>query len=390
MDVLSVVELCGYIGAVLESDPILADVWVEGEVSNCKRHTSGHWYLTLKEDSARIDAVCWKSYAVRLTTLPRDGIQIMAHGKIALYNGRLQLYIDFMRPAGEGLLLAQFERLKAQLQAEGLTERKRPLPTYPQRIGVVTSPTGAALRDMLNVLGRRYPLAEVLLAPALVQGDGAADSIVEALYSLYDLDLDVIILARGGGSIEDLWCFNEEVVARAVFASPVPLVTGVGHETDTTIVDYVSDLRAPTPSAAAELVTPDIAGLQADLAQQFAALHGFILTRVHNARADVAYDVQRLERAAPLARLATNREQVGRLSDRLGRAIARQAELRRQQIQSASRSLLALSPERTLARGYAVVLRAADGVAVTSPDDVAPHERVRIITRGGDLTALVE
>ena len=390
MDVLSVVELCGYIGAVLESDPILADVWVEGEVSNCKRHTSGHWYLTLKEDNARIDAVCWKSYAVRLTTLPRDGIQIMAHGKIALYNGRLQLYIDFMRPAGEGLLLAQFERLKAQLQAEGLTERKRPLPAHPRRIGVVTSPTGAALRDMLNVLGRRYPLAEVLLAPALVQGDGAADSIVEALYALYDLDLDVIILARGGGSIEDLWCFNEEVVARAVFASPVPLVTGVGHETDTTIVDYVSDLRAPTPSAAAELVTPDIAGLQADLVQQFAALHGFILTRVHNARADVAYDVQRLERAAPLARLATNREQVGRLGDRLGRAVARQAEVRRQQVQSASRSLLALSPERTLARGYAVVLRAADGVAVTSPDDVAPHERVRIITRGGDLTALVE
>ncbi|HYF62526.1 MAG TPA: exodeoxyribonuclease VII large subunit, partial [Herpetosiphonaceae bacterium] len=315
---------------------------------------------------------------------------IMAHGKIGLYNGRLQLYIDFLRPAGEGLLLAQFERLKAQLHAEGLTERKRPLPAHPRRIGLVTSPTGAALRDMLNVLGRRYPLAEVLLAPALVQGEGAADSIVEALYSLYDLDLDVIILARGGGSIEDLWCFNEEVVARAVFASPVPLVTGVGHETDTTIADYVSDLRAPTPSAAAELVTPDMAGLQADLAQQFAALNAFILTRVHNARADVAYDLQRLERAAPLARLATSREQVGRLGDRLGRAMARQAEIRRQQVQSASRSLLALSPERTLARGYAVVLRAADGVAVTSPDDVAPHERVRIVVRGGEWSALAE
>ncbi|HEY1015453.1 MAG TPA: exodeoxyribonuclease VII large subunit, partial [Herpetosiphonaceae bacterium] len=253
MQVLSINELTGYLGAVLDSDPVLSDVWVEGEVSNCKRHTSGHWYLTLKEGDVYIDATCWRSNAARLTTLPRDGMAIVAHGRVGLYRGRVQLYIDFIRPSGEGLLQMQLERLKAQLQQEGLFERKRPLPAHPRRIGIVTSPTGAALRDMRNVLSRRYPLAEIILAPAQVQGDGAADTIVEALYSLYDLELDVIIVARGGGSIEDLWSFNEEIVARAVFASPVPLVTGVGHETDTTLVDYVSDLRAPTPSAAAEL-----------------------------------------------------------------------------------------------------------------------------------------
>jgi len=384
MEILSVNELCVYIKAVIDSDPVLADVWVEGEVSNCKRHSSGHWYLTLKENDERIDAACFRSNAVRLTTLPRDGMLILAHGKIGVYNGRLQLYIDFLRPAGEGLLQAQFERLKAQLEAEGLFARKRPLPTFPRRIGIVTSPTGAALRDMYNVLSRRYPLAEVVLSPALVQGDGAADSIVEALYALYDLDLDVIIVARGGGSIEDLWSFNEEIVARAIFASPTPTVTGVGHETDTTMVDFVSDLRAPTPSAAAELVTPDIAMLHAALGVQFGALQNLIGDHLHAARAAVSGQSQRLERAAPLARLEASRQQVARLLERGQRTFTNQLNVRHLQIQSAERGLRALSPERTLARGYAVVLR-ADGVALTDPADVAPAERLR----GGDLSAVV-
>jgi exodeoxyribonuclease VII large subunit len=388
MEILSVNELCVYIGAVIDSDPVLADVWVEGEVSNCKRHSSGHWYLTLKENDARIDAACWRSNAARLTTLPRDGMLILAHGKIGMYNGRLQLYIDFLRPAGEGLLQAQFERLKSQLEAEGLFARKRPLPMFPRRIGIVTSPTGAALRDMYNVLSRRYPLAEVVLSPALVQGDGAADSIVEALYALYDLDLDVIIVARGGGSIEDLWCFNEEIVARAIFASPAPTVTGVGHETDTTMVDYVSDLRAPTPSAAAELVTPDIAMLHAALHEQFGALQSLIGDHLHAARADVAAASQRLERSAPLARLQAGRQQVARLLERGQRTLTNALGMRRLQIKSAERSLRALSPERTLARGYAVVLR-ADGIALTDPADVAPADRLTIRLRGGDLSAVV-
>ncbi len=389
MEILSVNELCVYIGAVIDSDPVLADVWVEGEVSNCKRHSSGHWYLTLKENDARIDAACWRSSAARLTTLPRDGMAILAHGKIGVYNGRLQLYIDFLRPAGEGLLQAQFERLKSQLEAEGLFARKRPLPEFPRRIGIVTSPTGAALRDMYNVLSRRYPLAAVVLSPALVQGDGAADSIVEALYTLYDLDLDVIIIARGGGSIEDLWCFNEEIVARAIFAAPVPTVTGVGHETDTTMVDFVSDLRAPTPSAAAELVTPDIAMLHAALGEQFGALQSLIGDHLHAARVAVAGQSQRLERAAPLARLATSRQQVARLLERGQRTFTNQLNVRRLHTRSAERSLRALSPERTLARGYAVVLRAADGIAVTDPAAVAPDERLTIRLHGGDLSAVV-
>lgn len=390
MEILSVNELCVYIGAVLESDPVLADVWVEGEISNCKRHSSGHWYLTLKEGDARIDAACWRSYAARLTTLPRDGMAVLAHGKVGLYNGRLQLYIDFLRPAGEGLLQAQFQRLKAQLEAEGLFARKRPLPLHPRRIGIVTSPTGAALRDMYTVLSRRYPLADVVLAPALVQGDHAADSIVEALYTLYETDVDVIIVARGGGSIEDLWCFNEEIVARAIFASPMPTVTGVGHETDTTIVDYVSDLRAPTPSAAAELVTPDIMLLHAELSEQFMALQSLITDQLHSTRSDVALTAQRLERAAPLVRLRTNREQVVRLMERTRRTLTNQLHVRRLHTRSAERSLRALSPERTLARGYAVVLRAADGIALTDPAQVVTNERLTIHLRSGEVAARVE
>src|SRR5215210_2357791 len=270
MNILTVSQLNAYLREALDADEILQDLWVEGEISNLSRPASGHWYFTLKEGDAQIRAACWKSYVARIPTLPTNGDAVLAHGRVSFYEagGQLQLYVDMIRPAGVGLLHARFEELKARLDAEGLFDpsRKRELPPLPRRIGLVTSPSGAALRDILNVLGRRYPLAEVLLSGCQVQGDGAAETIVEALFALYDQDVDVIIVARGGGSIEDLWAFNEEIVARAVFASPVPIISGVGHETDTTIIDYVADLRAPTPSAAAELAAPDIGVLAGDLA----------------------------------------------------------------------------------------------------------------------------
>lgn len=389
MDILSINELCGYINALLVSDPVLGDVWVQGEVSNCKRHTSGHWYLTLKEGEARIDAVMWRSSAARLTMVPRDGMAIMAHGKVEMYNGRIQVYLDFMRPAGEGILQAQFERLKAQLESEGLFDRKRPLPAHPCRIGIVTSPTGAALRDMLNVLSRRYPLCELIVSPALVQGDGSAESVVEALYLLYETDVDVIIVARGGGSIEDLWSFNEEIVARAIFAAPVPVVTGVGHETDTTIVDYVSDLRAPTPSAAAELVTPNITDMQDDLQLMWGNLNSLMLYQVQTYRSTLQTSIQQVERNAPLSHVRVQQTDVQRLHERAQRAMTRQIELLKLRVTSAQRGLRALSPTQTLQRGYAVVLN-ADGVAVTDPAMVQPHDRLQIRVKGGEFGAVVE
>lgn len=388
MEQLSVSELCGYINAVLTSDPVVSDVWVFGEVSNCKRHSSGHWYLTLKEADARIDAVIWRSTALRLSYLPQDGMAILGHGKVELYNGRLQLYLDFITPAGEGLLQAQYERLKAQLEAEGLTERKRPLPLFPQRIGIVTSPTGAALQDMLNVLRRRFPLAEIIIAPALVQGEDAAPSIVEALYELFDFEPDVIIVARGGGSIEDLWAFNEEIVARAVFASPVPVVTGVGHETDTTIVDFVADLRAPTPSAAAELVTPDLATLRDELINQVGLLHGLFQGRLQLLRSELNQQQQQLLRHDPQLRLQQGHEHVVGQQQRLQRAMQRMLEMARLKVQVAERSLVALNPERTLARGYAVVLHA--GRAITNRNQVAVGETVSIQLHHGQIQATID
>jgi len=257
----SVSELTRYLRHLLESDDRLQDLWVQGEISNFSRPASGHLYFTLKDSGASLRCVMWKTEAARNRVPLQDGMSIEAHGKISIYEpgGQYQFYADLIRPAGEGALYAEFLRLKALLEAEGLFDaaRKRPLPQFPRKIGIVTSATGAALRDMLNVLRRRLPLAEVVLAASPVQGAEAPPNLVLALQKLNAVVRpDVILLARGGGSIEDLWAFNDENVVRAVAASQAPVISGVGHETDFTLVDFAADLRAPTPTAAAELATP--------------------------------------------------------------------------------------------------------------------------------------
>ncbi|MCE7938993.1 MAG: exodeoxyribonuclease VII large subunit, partial [Chloroflexi bacterium CFX6] len=261
MNAYSVTALSDHIKAILEDDPELGDVWVEGEVSNCRPAASGHWYFVLKDEGATLSCVIWKSSAAALSTLPADGQRFLMHGAVSVYGpaGRYQYYVDHCEPAGLGDLHQRFEALKARLAEEGLFDaaRKRPLPAYPMRIGVVTSRQAAALRDICNVLARRWPAAEVRLAPTLVQGDAAPDQIVAALAAVARAGVEVVLLARGGGSLEDLWAFNDERVARAIAACPVPVVCGVGHEIDFTIADFVADVRAPTPSAAAEMVTPD-------------------------------------------------------------------------------------------------------------------------------------
>jgi exodeoxyribonuclease VII large subunit len=391
MDILTVSQLNIYLRESLDADEILQDLWVEGEISNLSRPASGHWYFTLKEGDAQIKAACWKSYVARIPTLPTNGDAVLAHGRVSFYEagGQLQLYVDMIRPAGVGLLHARFEELKARLDAEGLFDlsRKRELPPLPRRIGLVTSPSGAALRDILNVLSRRYPLAEVLLAGCQVQGDGAAETVVEALYALYEQDVDVIIVARGGGSIEDLWAFNEEIVARAVFASPVPVISGVGHETDTTIIDYVADLRAPTPSAAAELVAPDVAALADDLAALGDQLGFAMRQQVEGARADLAEQQRRLNQRSPIARLARDRQTLDELLRRAGAQLAHRVALQRARLEGGRAQLAALSPLATLERGYAIVRRAADEQVVTTPEQVPVGDELEVTVQGGSFGA---
>ena len=246
---------------ILDHNIILNNVNVKGEISNFKRHFSGHIYLTLKDEGGVLRAVMFKGNALRLAFEPKDGMKVIARGRVSVYEagGSYQLYIEEMRPDGIGSLFEQYERLKKQLEAEGLFDRahKKPIPKFPKRVGVITAPTGAAVRDIINVITRRYPLAEIILYPAQVQGTGAAQSVVSGLRYFNAVNgADVIIAGRGGGSIEDLWAFNEEIVAREIFASRIPVISAVGHETDFTIADFVADLRAPTPSAAAEIAVP--------------------------------------------------------------------------------------------------------------------------------------
>lgn len=391
MQLLSVSHLNTFLRGLIESEPVLQNIWVEGEVFDFKQATSGHWYFALKEAEATINAACWRSSVARIGYRPQNGATVLAHGRIEFYEkqGKLQLIVDMIQPSGVGLLHARFEELKVRLEAEGLFDesRKRPLPLLPRRIGVATSPTGAVRRDIENVLRRRYPLAELVLAPCRVQGDGAADTIVEALYALYDQSLDVIIVARGGGSAEDLWCFNEEIVARAVFASPIPVISGVGHETDTTIIDYVADLRAPTPSAAAELVAPALETLHA--AAEDLQLHmGHILReRLRDARDALADTGRRLDMYSPITTVVRDRQALDGLLRRASAQINHRVGLQRARLEGSQAQLAALSPLATLERGYAVVRRTVDGAVVTTPAQAGSGEPLEITVGGGTFGA---
>ena len=393
MQLLTVSQLNTHLRDLLDADDLLRDVWVEGEISSFNRHFSGHCYFTLKEGDAQIGAVMWKSTASRLAALPVNGEAVLAHGRVAFYEtrGQVQLYVDMLRPAGIGLLQAQFERLKERLAAEGLFDlsRKRQLPPLPHRIGIVTSPTGAALQDILNILRRRYPLAEVIFAPCRVQGAGAVDTIIDALYALYETDVDVIIVARGGGAAEDLWTFNDEQVARAVFASPVPVVSGVGHETDTTIIDFVADVRAPTPSAAAELVSPDIAELTDDIVQMHSRLDAAMMQRLTGAREAIARLKLRLDLRSPESRIRRDRQRIDELMRRAHATLERRLALARARLDGARGRLEALSPLATLERGYAVV-QSPIGTLITDATQVASDDRVEIVVRRGRFRARVE
>jgi len=387
----SVTDLTRYLRDLLESDANLQDLWVQGEVSNFSRPASGHLYFTLKDETAALKCVMWRNAVLRQAFLPRDGEAIEVHGSISLYEvaGQYQLYADLIRPAGEGVLYQEFLRLKARLEAEGLFDpaRKRPIPKWPRRIGIVTSPTGAALRDILNTLRRRYPLVDVVLAPTPVQGEEAPPNIVEAIRALNEvIHPEVILVARGGGSIEDLWAFNDERVARAIAASQAPIITGVGHETDFTIADFAADLRAPTPTAAAELATPNRDDLRASLADQAGRLSRTIQAVLSNQRWELSSLQNRLQLRSPQARLRTDRQRLDELARRAEITVLHSLELRHTRLTGLDQRLGSLSPLAVLGRGFAVVSH-PDGQVVRSVHQIHPDDELNVRVSDGQFHA---
>ncbi len=379
----SVGDLTHYLRQLLESDELLQDVWVQGEISNLSRPASGHIYFTLKDSSAALRCVMWKSEAMRLRTALQDGLAVEIHGHISIYeaSGQYQLYADQIRPVGEGALYQEFLRLKALLESEGLfdAERKRPIPELPRKIGIVTSATGAALRDMLNTLRRRLPLAEVLLAPAPVQGAEAPPALVAALEALNRQNPDVILLARGGGSIEDLWAFNDERVVRAVAASRAPIISGVGHETDFTLCDFAADLRAPTPTAAAELATQTtVLDLSAGVHDERTRLFAWADNLLSAQRAELSAFVTQLRYASPQRRIQSELQRVDDLARRGLTALDHRVQLQKSRVQGAAHQLESLNPLAVLARGYAVVTRKDNGRVVARVSQAGAEMNVRV------------
>ncbi|HYM82916.1 MAG TPA: exodeoxyribonuclease VII large subunit [Candidatus Dormibacteraeota bacterium] len=445
--ILAVSDVTGAIRSVVRDDERLADLWVEGEVGRVTVSSAGHAYFALRDERSQLQCVWFREQRLTSPFEARTGLRVVAHGRIDLYEptGALQLYVDTLQPAGFGDLALRLEALKARLQAEGLfdTGRKRSLPLRPSVIAVATSPSGAVWHDIRTVLRRRWPLARVLFVPCLVQGEAAPASIVAALGRIAryraaclaagraDDGPAVTIVARGGGSLEDLWPFDDESVVRAVVAHPVPVVSGVGHEVDVTLVDFAADVRAPTPSAAAELVVPDAVELRDGLLAARARLVTTMSRRLGAARQEVATERRALERLDPRAQLAMDRERVGRLLDGATRAIGDRLSLERDHAERLSRrldptlplrladgrdafegvaarlpylvaarlrdargrldatsaALAVLGPQATLDRGYAIVRRSSDGEIVRSASEAPPGTALAIRLARGPLTA---
>ncbi len=390
--VYTVNELNNYVKNVLDNDENLKYVYVTGEISNFKAHYSGHMYMTVKDEAASVKAVMFAGNASKLRFAPENGMKILALGTISLFprDGSYQLYITAMQPDGAGALSIAFEQLKKKLEAEGLFSpvHKKKIPLFPRRVGVVTSSTGAAIQDIFNVLGRRYPVAEVVVRSAKVQGEGAAQDIAAAIREFNEQNgADVLIVGRGGGSVEDLWAFNEEIVARAVFESQIPVISAVGHETDYTICDFVADLRAPTPSAAAEIAVPDIFELKADLDAYKAHIYN-ITRNIITAEKSRLETIQKSGALKdPVLKLQDNRRNLAYLGEKLSDITQNTLEKSKHQLSSLAGKLDALSPLGVIARGYGIV-NMDDGV-VSSVKNIKKGDNVTIKLSDGSFGASV-
>lgn len=391
----TVTELTAYIRRLIERDPVTQDCWVKGEISNLSRPASGHIYFTLKDGGASLKCVVWKTTASRIRIDWVDGAEVEVHGRITVYeaSGQYQLVVDAVQPVGEGFLFQEFLKLKSKLELEGLfdQDRKRAIPDIPARIGIVTSATGAAIQDMLNTIKRRFPIAEVIISPAPVQGMDAPPQIIAALTRLIrEGKPDVILLARGGGSLEDLWAFNDEQLVRAIVDSPVPVVTGIGHETDFTLADFAADLRAPTPTAAAEIVTPDRIDLLSSIIGNQKSMLDAVIGGIRYWTGELNRQRVLLKSASPSSSIQMQRQWVDDQIDKLASAVTHMAELRQIQLIGLGHRLESVNPDAVINRGYAIVTRRDNGRVVTSVRQVVNGDKIHIRVKDGGFTAITD
>lgn len=392
--VITVSQLNRYVKSMLESDPRLTSLYISGEISNFTNHQkTSHYYLSLKDEGAVVKAVMFRPYASKLPFMPENGMKVIVKARVSLYerDGAFQIYIEDMQPDGVGALQVAYEQLKNKLAAEGLFDesKKRPIPRFPMRVGVITSPTGAAVRDILNVLGRRYPMAKIVFVPVLVQGSDAPPQLVRAVQRMNEAKAaDVIIIGRGGGSIEELWAFNDEGVARAVAASQIPVISAVGHETDFTICDFAADLRAPTPSAAAELAVPEQGQLMGYLEQL--SSRSYRAARQYPVSLAKSLELLRSKRclSTPLYYVEDRGMRLDYLTRSFTQVMQNRLTAADKRLVASAGKLDALSPLKVLGRGYTLAQK--DGKAVCRTSDVTVGDRIDIRLSDGTATCTVE
>jgi len=391
---LTVSQLNLFIKDIFNQIPALGDIRIKGEISNFKHHTSGHMYMSLKDETGVLRAVMFRNAAMGLDFRPENGMQVIAEGRVGVYerDGQYQLYINSMVQDGKGNLFEKFEKLKKKLEAEGLfaASAKKPIPTFPKRVGVATAPTGAAVRDIINILSRRFPYADICLYPVLVQGDGAAESVCKAIeYFNNNSAVDVLIIGRGGGSVEDLWAFNEEILARAIFKSEIPIISAVGHETDFTIADFVADLRAPTPSAAAELAVPS----GTELAERFNTsgmrLENAVNKIIEKRKLQLKVYAEKKVLQDPMLKVNEKGMQLDSVFRMFENAAKTNLNEKRQSFGIIVSRLDGLSPLNTMMRGFSVA-KDADGKVIKSVADAKSGDDISVIVSDGEIKATVK
>lgn len=388
--IATVSQINGYVKKILDHNIILNNVWIKGEISNFKHHYSGHLYITLKDEGGVLKAVMFRSSAQSLTFEPSDGMKVLARGRISVYEagGSYQLYIEEMIPDGVGELYIAYEQLKKQLAEEGLFDEvhKKPIPQFPKRVGVVTASTGAAVRDIINVITRRYPMAEIVIYPAQVQGTGAAQSVVRAIeYFNATKEVDTLIVGRGGGSIEDLWAFNEEITARAIYASQIPIISAVGHETDFTIADFVADLRAPTPSAAAEIAVPSMIELRNRINIDQNRISQNVVGRIESSR----LLLKRFKMKTPKDRIDDYNLKLDSLLKSMENSLKMKTMTLKRQFAEQTAKLDALSPLQTLSRGYSIPTT-EDGTVIRSVEEMKKGMEFTLRLKDGSRECVVK
>ena len=394
MKVYTVSQINNYIKRILENDILLSDVYIEAEISNFKAHTSGHLYFTLKDSGAAINAVMFRSYAERLKFMPESGMKVVARGYISLYEktGQYQLYVNSMEPAGIGALYLAYEQLKARLEKAGVFDQKykKPIPQMPKTVAVITSPTGAAVRDIINVAGRRNPNVEIVIVPTLVQGKNAGPEIVNAIEKVNRWNkADTIILGRGGGSIEDLWAFNEEIVARAIFDSHIPIISAVGHETDFTIADFISDMRAPTPSAGAEIAVPEGNAINEKVVNLYEKITNNIQTRYSNNLSKYKYCINSYGFKNFSNTIFDNEIYVSELFNKIYNNLDGSIKRNKLMLKNCLDNIENKSPLNILKRGYSLAYN-NNGELLKSSKNVSCGDKISVRLNEGSVEAVVE